>query len=374
MRRFLITVLVAASPVALGAQGSLSLQGFGYPVGQGSTRATGTAGALAETDAASPVNPAALPAAGRSMFTFQIEPEFRRIDINGRPVNTKTVRFPNISAGARMGTRGFLAASFSTLLDRTWDASFADTVSVGGDRVPSTVSTSVRGAISDARVGFGWVFSDALQAGVAFHAYTGANRMRLERLFSDTSTFGTLTQFTNLSYAGTAVSAGVVARPLPHWFVAGSLRLGGAMHTRIDDSLATKGHVPNRYGLSLTYDGIPGSQLAVRVNHEAWSRMQPMGTSALSAKDVTEISAGAEISGPKLGSNLTTLRLGARSRDLPFALNGSTISEQTFAAGFGATVARGWASIDISMQHASRKGGGLSETGTILSVGLTVRP
>ncbi len=374
MRRFLMTALVAATPLALQAQGSLSLQGFGYPVGQGSTRASGTAGVMGETDAGSPINPAALPAAGRSIFSFQIEPEFRRIDINGRAVNTKTVRFPNISLGARVGARGFLGASFSTLLDRTWDASYGDTVAVGSDRVPSTVSTSVRGAISDARLAFGWIFSEQVQAGVAFHAYTGANRMRLERLFADSLTFGTLTQFTNLSYAGTAVSAGVVARVLPHWYLAGSMRLGGAMHTRLDDSLATRGHVPNRYGFSLTYDGIPGSQLMARVNHEQWSRMQSMGTSALSARDVTELSAGAEIAGPKIGTNLTSLRLGARSRDLPFGLNGNAIKEQTLAVGTGATVAHGWASIDVSLQRSNRKGGGLSETGTTLSVGLTVRP
>ena len=57
MRRFLITVLVTASPLALTAQGSLSMQGFGYPVGQGSSRAEGTAGVLSETDPGSPVNP-----------------------------------------------------------------------------------------------------------------------------------------------------------------------------------------------------------------------------------------------------------------------------------------------------------------------------
>lgn len=374
MRRLLITVLVAAVPVAAGAQGSLSLQGFGYPLGQASTRASGTAGALGETDAVSPLNPAALPAAGRSMFAFQIDPEYRRIDITGRAVNTKTVRFPNFSIGARVGSRGFIGASFSTLLDRTWEALYSDTVSVGPDRVPSTVSTSVRGAINDARVGFGWVFGEALQAGVAFHAYTGANRMRLERYFADTLTYGSLTQFTNLSYAGTGVTAGIVARPIAHWYVAGAVRIGGEMHTRLDDSLATSGRAPNRYGLSVSYDGIPGSQLAVRVNRENWTSMRSMGTAALLVKDVTEIAAGAEIAGPKLGTNLTTVRLGARSRDLPFGLKGSAISEKTFAAGAGTTVARGWASIDVSLSRSQRQGGGLKETGTTLSVGLTLRP
>ena len=50
------------------------------------------------------------------------------------------------------------------------------------------------------------------------------------------------------------------------------------------------------------------------------------------------------------------------------------VKEQTLAIGTGATVARGWASLDVSLQRSNRKGGGLSETGTTLSVGLTVRP
>ena len=69
MRRILFTaVLVAAAARPLAAQGALSLQGFGYPIGQTSTKAAATGGALGETDAASPINPAALPNAGRSLF------------------------------------------------------------------------------------------------------------------------------------------------------------------------------------------------------------------------------------------------------------------------------------------------------------------
>ena len=72
MRRlFLSTVLAAASAGSLAAQGALSLQGFGYPIGQLSTRAAGTAGALGETDAGSPLNPAALLSAGRTILSFQ---------------------------------------------------------------------------------------------------------------------------------------------------------------------------------------------------------------------------------------------------------------------------------------------------------------
>ncbi len=374
MRRFLITALLAAASAApLAAQGALSLQGFGYPMGQGSTRASGSGGALGETDAGSPINPGALPGAGRSLFSFQLDPEFRQVTVNGRAVNTTTVRFPVISLGTRAGERGFVGVSFSTLLDRTWDAAYEDSVTVGGDRVASTVQTTVRGAINDARVAYAWQFSERLQVGVAFHAYSGANRMRLARVFPDSTTFGSLSQQTTLSYSGSAVSAGVVSRPMQHLFVAASARLGGVMRTRYDDSFATRGHAPNRFGASLSYDGIPGSQLIVRLNHEQWSRMRSLGSATLDVRDATELAAGAEIAGPKLQGQATQVRLGARTRTLPFAWNGHAVSERTLAIGSGATFARGWASFDVSLQRALRKAGGLSEKGTILSVGLTVR-
>lgn len=375
MRRFFLTALLAAAYApSLAAQGALSLQGFGYPTGQTSTRASGTAGAVGEADAASPINPAALLSAGRSMFTFQMDPEFRQLTVRGRAVNTNIVRFPVISVGTKMGSRGFVGLSFSTLLDRTWDAAYQDSVLVGGERVASTVATTVRGAINDARVAYAWQFNEKFQAGLAFHAYTGANRMTLQRTFNDSTTFGALAERFTLAYGGSAVSAGVLGLPLPHLAVGASIRLGGAMRTRYDDSLATTGHAPNRYGLSVTYDGIPGSQLAVRFDHEQWSRMRSLGSAALDVRDANELSAGADVSGPKIGTMLTAVRVGARTRELPFGWNGNAVKETTLAVGSGITFARGWATLDASLQRSNRSAGGLTEKGTILSIGLTVRP
>lgn len=375
MRRlFLSTVLAAASAGSLAAQGSLSVQGFGYPAGQLSTRAAGSAGALGETDAGSPLNPASLPNSGKTIFSFQLDPEFRQVKVGGETVNTTTARFPVFSLGTRVGTQGFVGASFSTLLDRTWDASYADSVTVAGDRVASTVATSVRGAVNDARLAFAWQFSEKLQTGLAFHAVTGASRMHLSRVFTDSTTFGTLSQSTVLSYGGSAVSAGIVTLPVPHLIVGASFRLGGAMSTRSGDSVVTRAKVPNRYGASLTYDGIPGSQIAVRFNHEQWSRMRSLGSSALQVTDVTELSAGVDFAGPRFQGLPTQVRLGARTRDLPFGWNGNTVTERTLAVGGGLPVARGWAMLDVSVQRALRKAGDVTERGTILSVGLTVRP
>jgi hypothetical protein len=177
-----------------------------------------------------------------------------------------------------------------------------------------------------------------------------------------------------LSYAGSAVSAGLVSRPVPHLYLAASMRLGGAMKTRYDDSVATHGNAPHRLGLSLTYDGIPGSQLTARFSQELWSRMQSLGSSQLDARDATDISLGAEIAGPRIRSTTTLVRLGGRTRGLPFGYLGDAVRENTLAVGAGATFARGWATLDVSFQRNDRSGGGLKEQGNILSVGFTVRP
>src|SRR6185312_14916219 len=65
LMRFVTRLAAAAaafcwSAAALGAQGSLGLQGYGYPGGELSTRALATGGALGDFDANSPINPAAL--------------------------------------------------------------------------------------------------------------------------------------------------------------------------------------------------------------------------------------------------------------------------------------------------------------------------
>jgi hypothetical protein len=369
-----LAALSAPLAAPLAAQGVLSLQGFGYPMGQLSTRAAGTAGALGEIDAGSPLNPAAIPNNGRTYFSFQIDPESRSVLVGGRTVNTNVVRFPVFAIGAKVLGKGFIGASFSTLFDRTWDASYQDSVLVTSQRVASTVQTSVRGATSDARMAFAWQFSDRFQAGLAFHAITGSNRMNLSRTFTDSTTFGPLSQITTLSYDGTAVSGGFLAVPVPHVIMAASLRLGGAMTTRYGDSVATHGYVPDRYGMSLMYDGIPGSQIAVRYDREQWSRMRSLGSSSLSVNDATELSAGLDVAGPKVQGIPSQFRIGGRTRDLPFGWNGNVVKEKTFAVGGQVSLARGWASVDVALQRSTRTAVGASERGTSLSVGLTVRP
>jgi hypothetical protein len=134
------------------------------------------------------------------------------------------------------------------------------------------------------------------------------------------------------------------------------------------------GNVPGRYGIAVVYDGIPGSQLAVRYGREQWSRMRSMGSAALSVSDATDLSVGADMAGPKVQGLPMQFRVGARSRVLPFGWNGHAVKETALAAGGQVPLARGWAAIDVGVQRATRTAGGIRERATMLSVGITVRP
>jgi hypothetical protein len=82
MRRFLLpaaaaVVSAALLPSAAHAQVTVSAQGLGYPSGQLSTWALGTAGAVAELDPSTPLNPAAIASANATTIFVHYAPESR---------------------------------------------------------------------------------------------------------------------------------------------------------------------------------------------------------------------------------------------------------------------------------------------------------
>jgi hypothetical protein len=118
----------AAAPARAAAQSSLGVQGFGYPSGQLSTRASGTGGALAEFDPVSPVNPSALLEFGRTFAAFQYDPEFRQLTAGSATQRNTIARFPVVAVGGPFARRrGMFGVSASTFLDRTFATTFADT-------------------------------------------------------------------------------------------------------------------------------------------------------------------------------------------------------------------------------------------------------
>lgn len=371
----------AARPLA--AQGSLSLQGFGYPTGQLSTRALGTGGALGEFDPVSALNPATVGQFFRPTFSVQYDPEFRTVTgPGGASAGTTTARFPVIAAGvpARWGIR--IGASASTLLDRSFTTEYRSTTQFSDGPVASTDRVESRGAISDLRFGVGRYFGRRLGVGLAAHVYTGENRVVSARAFDDTVRFGPTADSSTIGFRGGAFSVGADLLVVRGVSLAASYRQGGAMRTERRDTTLTRADAPSRIGASLRVDRITGAIIAASWARTTWSDLQGLGTPNLRAVDADELRLGVEAVGPRLGDAPVQLRLGGFQRGLPFGVAGADVRETGFAGGVGIPLGGGRALVDLGLQRAARsaRGGnatalaGLQERAWTLSVGATVRP
>ncbi len=369
--RLLAAVLVV--PALASAQGTVSGQGFGYPPGQLGAGTLGIGGASAESDASSALNPAALGTTSRFAIYAHMQPEFRRTSVGGGTAETRALRFPGfaVTGGFRRFTVGL---AFTTLLDRTWANSYADSQVIGGQTVPSTLNASSEGAVNDTRFALAYVVNQRLQVGLGVHAISGENRILFGRTFPDSLGIGAVQQFSTLSYSGRTLSAGALVQPSTAWVIGASARFGGELDLEQSGNALARADMPSRVGVGVSYLGIPNTVIAGRVDRTSWSSLSPLGTAATSAFDATEFAVGVESAGPRVDGVLSMLRLGYRNRTLPFGVDGDRVAERAFTGGVGIPLSRGRSQFDLTMQRAARSGGGATERAWVLSVGLGIRP
>jgi hypothetical protein len=370
-----LLLVAALLPGDARAQGSVSVQGFGYPPGQLGARAASLGGGVGEHDPESSVNPAALGLAPNTRIFLSYAPEFRRVDVGGgvRAERTTALRFPMIGGHARIGERGRIGLAVSTLLDRTFSIAVADTSELaGGTTSISTDRFRNIGGMSDVRFAGAWRFGRRLDVGVGIHAITGQNRIGITRSIGDTLDLAI--QDRTLSYSGGALSAGVALQLSTELSVAASLQRGNEIRARAGDTLVSRGRVPDRMGAGLQYGGITGTTLAVRAEYMSWSNMQGLGTAALVAHDTWEFGGGADVAGPKIGTRPILLRAGVRWRELPFGVGTFKATELELGGGLGFHLPFERASAEIGMRRATRNAGSASETGWTLGLGVSVRP
>lgn len=361
-------------PATTRAQGSISTQGLGYAPGQFSATTLGSGGATAETDPASPLNPANLLRwTGSNSLHASYAPEFRRLTIGDDDARTTISRFPAIGAVVGVSSRWMVGLAASTLFDRSFQTSFSTVQAIGPDTVDADETLRSEGAVNDVRLAVAYGPGDRFRVGVGAHVVTGQNRLSLARVFPDSSAFRSITRTDRLDFTGQAASVGIEARVATHLIVSASGRLGGALRVKTPgDTTREKANVPDRFGASLSYNGITGSNLVVRAEWNEWSALQGIFTST-EARDGWDLSAGAESVGPRFANRVTTLRLGARRRTLPFTALGDEVEETSFAGGFSVPLAGERASFDWAASRAARSAGRAKETGWVIGFGLTVR-
>ena len=380
-RRFLqplfVAGLVVAGPAVGGAQGSLSTQGYGFAPGALSTRARGTAGALGDFDAVSPLNPASMAALGRSALYVQYDPEFRSTQVPGNQSATSVFRFPLFSAIIAIGDgRGSVGFASSAFLDRTWAISDSALQNVGGDTASYTQVQSSRGGMTDVRLAFGWRFSEKIRAGLGVHAIVGSNQVFTTRQYSDSSQYASANLGWNLRYSGKALSLGAEYQPTPKLTFATTYRRGFGLSVSLRDSVdLASGRVPDRFSFGVRADVAKGAQLLASTVFTKWSSMTSMLAAGSVALDSWDTSIGIESTGPIAMGMPTLLRAGVATRGMPFAVRTIGVREASVATGISFLVAQGRGIIDLAVQRAQRSAsGGLSESAWTFSVGLMITP
>lgn len=370
----LAVALCSASP--LGAQGSLSSLGFGYPVGGMSTRAAGTGGAFGEFDPLSAINPASLGGLSRLVVSAQTEPEYRTVHVGSVREKTTAQRLPLISLIFPAGRGVAVGVSASTYLDRSYSTVTSGEVVFDGQKISTTDRTDVRGSIADLRAAAGWQLNSRFSVGASGHLITGDNLVSLERSFSDSLRFGDVLDSSRVEYFGTALSVGGEWRVLKGLAAIASYRMGNGIDSRIRDTVRTSATVPNRIGAAIRYDGIPGSVFAVGIDQQQWSSLRGLGSTLVQPNDATNWHAGAELTGPRfLGSQLL-MRAGYAKNELPFGIGSSVVEERRISVGMGLPIANERAGFDFSLQRANRtlSGNVSRESAWLLGFGVQIRP
>jgi long-subunit fatty acid transport protein len=374
-----LAALVAAAPRLVSAQGTLGSQGYGYNGGEASTRSRGAAGALAEFDAASPLNPAAMLQLGRSAIVIQYDPEFRTTYVPGNSTSTSVFRFPLFSAMIALGpeSRGMVGVTASSLFDRSWGISDSAVQNIGGDTATYRQSITSRGGMSDVRLGFAWKFTDRIRAGLGFHAIVGNNQVTTVRSFPDSLAKYVPAQLaTDLRYWGKAVSVGAEWTPIDRVSIAGSARFGGSLAVSIRDSgQLASGRVPARMGLSVRTDIAKGAQITASATWNGWSAMRSMLQDPRGTQDAWDGALGVESNGPVTFGLPTVWRAGVASRTLPFGVGAYGVKEGSVAGGISFFLGQGRSILDLALSRAARSAsGGLSENATTFSIGLSILP
>ena len=367
---------LARRAVALFAQGSLSIQGFGYPGGELSTRALATGGSLADFDANSPINPASLLVGNRATVYLQYDPEFRWV--TGRRQHEHGHRALPALSRERQGRKGPLQPLVRELPRPHLDEHVPDTQVIGALSVPSTVTAVSAGGIADIRAAMSWTFSPRLTVGAGDARLPGAEphavRPRVPRRLDDVRR---VPQTNTFNYSGSAVSFGVLATPIDHGTSAcRDATASPCTCTREIPRRSATRKVPNRLSVSGAYDGITGTILSRALRHgtmerDARSRQRRPEHVRRDGVLGGNRDAGAE---DELRSNRRCdsgiARGSCRSASAPHAVRETRDQRRCRHSAVGGTCRAG-----LGVAHARRSANvGLAETGWIFSVGIAIKP
>lgn len=381
MRRLLLIGALLASASPLLAQAStFGIRGPGFPNEPYSAHARGMGGSSSLFDAESGMNPAALGSLRTLTAGITSLPDWTTVESPAGTGSVRGMRFPLIAAGGPIpGSRLAIGISASSYTIRDYSQAFVDTLALRGSSEVVYDTLSGRGGISDLRLALAWRATPSLDLGGSVHALTGTDRAALVRHFTDTLSYATASEKTELSYGGFGIDLGAMARLSPSLDLAVIARSDGNVTVQRDS-------LPGEYSIDLPYTlgaGVryhPSAALTVTGQgiFKSWSGANSdlLAQGGTGSRNVWDISAGAElIRNPDQPYDLP-LRFGARYTDLPFPFRtGDAPREWALSAGTGKLFAKGMGGFDVALERVWRsEAGGFSERAWLLTIGVTVRP
>ncbi|HMA44548.1 MAG TPA: hypothetical protein VKO86_11045 [Gemmatimonadales bacterium] len=349
------------SPLA-GQDSPFGINGLGTPGRFESARARATGGAFAAFDALSALTDASASGLGRLTASATGTTSYLSDDLGAVSGSRRSTRFPLFQIGGPAWSHVVLVAGVSTYLDRSYHVVVHDTVALGGSQQAVTDNLSGDGGVSDIRFAAARRFGHVV-IGAGLHLLSGSSRFQFTRNFSDTSTYGDVTQAGEVAYRGMGFSGSAIVAAAPHLELAGFWRSDTRLSSEEDGKIVARHDLPTTLGGAIRWQPAPEATFGASLTHRGWA-----SAADSNAYNTTTWSVGAEF-----GRRLP-LRLGARGGELPFGPGGQAPRETAFAVGTGRVFAGGRGLIDVTVERLRRTGAGLTETGWTALFGVAVRP
>jgi hypothetical protein len=368
MRRLTLAALSGALVLVrpLAAQDSqFGIRGLGMPGTFMSVHSWATGGSFAPFDGTSSLTDAALSDVTRLSASATEFSTYRTVDDGTNASSLRSSRFPMLTIAGPITGRLMIGGGFSTYLYRSFDVEVPGTVIIRG--VPEAVLDHLAsdGAVTDMRLAAAWRFSPKLSIGAGFHILTGSSKLTATRLFTDSAVYKNATQSDRESYDGVGVSLSVLATPVPELRISAFMRSDSRLRAEISGFQSAQNDLPTTFGGGVQWIVTPQVRLAGTVTHANWSVSGVSG----GAFNTTDWSLGGEF-----GRSSFPVRVGVRGGQLPFGPGPGAPTQLGISAGTGFIFSQGRGIVDLGLEHLRRTGGGLTENGWVLLVGLTVRP
>lgn len=348
-----------------GQDSQFGIRGLGSPGTFMSVHAWATGGAFAPFDGTSALTDAALSDVTRLTASATEFSSYRTVDDGTSSSALRGSRFPMLTIAGAVTDRLVIGGGFSTYLYRSYDVEVPGSVMIRS--VPESVLDHIAsdGAVTDMRLAAAWRVSPKLSVGAGFHILTGSSKLTATRLFADSALYKNASQTDHESYDGIGASLSVLATPVPELRISAFLRSDSRLRAEISGFQSAENDLPTTMGAGVQWVVTPEVKLAGAVTHANWSVSGVSG----GAFNTTDWSLGGEF-----GRSSFPVRVGVRGGQLPFGPGPGAPSQLGISAGTGFIFSQGRGIVDLGLEHLRRTGGGLTENGWNLLVGLTVRP